>query len=140
MGKIVLLDLVEGNFDRGFSVTLRIETEVEHRCIVYTKGNLPQSPEIRDHYELWKSGYLARVDPMRSATRIGGYTSPSPGIKEIETHTRKLESSINKWLNSHQMSIIRDELLSELTDPREEIRFIFKTEDPNLQRLPWHRR
>jgi CHAT domain len=61
-----------------------------------------------------------------------------PGIREIETHTRKLESSINKWLNSYDMSLIRDELLSELTDPREEIRFIFKTEDPNLQRLPWH--
>ncbi|MCC3430749.1 MAG: protein kinase [Microcoleus sp. PH2017_04_SCI_O_A] len=138
MGKIVLLDLVEGNFDRGFTVTLRIETEVEHRCIVDTKGKLPQSPEIREHYELWKSGYLARVDPMRSATRIGGYTSPNPAIKEIATHTRKLESNINKWLNSHHMSPIRDELLSELTDPREEIRFIFKTKDPNLQRLPWH--
>ncbi len=138
MGKIVLLDLVEGNFDRGFTVTLRIETEVERRCIVLTKGKLPQSPEIRDHYELWKSAYLARVDPMRSATRIGGYTSPNPGIKEIETHTRKLESNINKWLNSHHMSPIRDELLSELTDPREEIRFIFKTENQNLQRLPWH--
>ncbi len=36
------------------------------------------------------------------------------------------------------MYLIRDELLSELTDPREEIRFIFKTENPNLQRLPWH--
>ncbi|MCC3446056.1 MULTISPECIES: protein kinase [unclassified Microcoleus] len=138
MGKIVLLDLVEGNFDRGFTVTVRIETEEEHRCIGYTTGKLPQSPDIREYYELWQSRYLSRVSPMRSATRIGGHTNPDAGIRQIEADTRKLQSSINVWLNSYEMSPIKEELLHKLTDKNEEIRFIFKTDDPKLQRLPWH--
>ncbi|MEG3841475.1 protein kinase [Microcoleus sp. herbarium14] len=137
MGKIVILDL-DGNFDRGFTVTLHIKDEIKHRWIGNTKGKLPQNLGISEDYELWKSRYLSRVDPMRSATRIGGHTNPNPGIREIETHTRKLESSINKWLNSYDMSPIKEELLHKLTDRDEEIRFIFKTEDSKLQRLPWH--
>ncbi|WP_293134277.1 CHAT domain-containing protein [Microcoleus sp. bin38.metabat.b11b12b14.051] len=138
MGKIVLLDLVEGNFDRGFTVTLRIETEEEHRCIGYTTGKLPQSPELRECYELWQSRYLSRVSPMRSTTRISGRTNPDAGIRQIEEDTRKLQSSINVWLNSYEMSPIKEELLHKLTDKNEEIRFIFKTDDPKLQRLPLH--
>ncbi len=138
MGKIVLVHLVDGDFDKGLIVTVHIYSEIENRCIGITKGKLPQSPEIGDRYEIWKSGYLARVDSIRSAARIGGHTNPDPSIKHIEADTRNLKSSINRWLNSYDMFPIKEELFRKLNDRGEEIRFIFKTEDPKLQRLPWH--
>ena len=138
MGKIVLLDLVEGNFDRGFTVTLHIKDEIQHRWIGNTQGKLPQNPEILDYYELWQSRYLSRVGPIRSATRIGGHTNPDPDIKQIESYTRTLQSSMDLWLNSSDMFPIKEEILHRLPNKREEIRFIFKTDDPKLQRLPWH--
>ncbi|MBW4511203.1 MAG: hypothetical protein KME64_32510 [Scytonematopsis contorta HA4267-MV1] len=70
MGKIVLLDFVDGDFDNGFTVKLRIETEGDRIWIGDAKGRLSGCQNILSNYKDWQSRYLARVAPMRSGVRI----------------------------------------------------------------------
>lgn len=141
MSKIVLLDFVDGDFVNGFTVKLRIEAEGDRHWIGDAKGKLLEHPQLLELYNDWLSPYLARVAPMRSAariTRISGSLLPDASISAIKTASQKLKKSVDEWLSSPQMFPIQKELLHILTNKSEEIRFIFQTEVPELQLLPWH--
>jgi CHAT domain len=138
MGKIVLLDFVDSDFDNGFTVKLRIETEGDRIWIGDAKGRLPGCRNILVNYSDWQSRYLARVAPMRSGVRIAGSVVPDASPQAIQAASQKLKRSLNDWLSSPSMFSIEREILHKLTDKSEEIRFIFQTEAPQLQQLPWH--
>lgn len=138
MGKIVILDIVEGSFEKGYIVRLRIETEGDRRWIGNARGNLPPRPEILQQYTDWQSPYRARVAPMRSYSRLNVSKPLNISISEIKKASKQLESSVNEWLESVEMREVKEALLYHLTDKREEIRFIIQTEESKLQQLPWH--
>jgi hypothetical protein len=141
MGKIVLLDFVDGDFDNGFTVKLRIETEGDRIWIGDAKGRLAGCQNILSNYKDWQSRYLARVAPMRSGIRIAGSVVPDASPQAIKAASQKLKESLNNWLSSPSMFPIKEEILHKVTDKSEEIRFVFQIEAPQsqaLQQLPWH--
>ncbi|WP_017715142.1 protein kinase domain-containing protein [Kamptonema formosum] len=138
MGKLVILNVVDGDFEGGFTVTLRIETEGERRWLGHARGKLPPRPEIREHYAKWQQPYVALVDSIRSSARISVGGPCEADIAEVRRASKQLSASVDQWLNSQLMFEITKQLLCHLTDKSEEIRFIFQTENLELQQLPWH--
>ncbi|MBD2606396.1 protein kinase [Scytonema hofmannii FACHB-248] len=139
MGKLVVINLVEGNFETGFSVSLQIWTEGDRQWIAAVKGKLPPATELHKHYTLWQSHYRKHVSG-RYFTRISvtGGTSTSI-ISDIKKASKQLKLSLNDWLKADSsFSPIREKLFQNLKDESEEIRVIFETENLELQRLPWH--
>ncbi|MBD6616712.1 protein kinase [Komarekiella sp. 'clone 1'] len=139
MGKLVVINLIDGNFESGFAVSLQIWTEGDRQWIAAAKGKLPSAPELHEHYTHWQLRYRNHVSG-RYSTRMGvtGGTDASI-IDEIKRASKQLKSSLNDWLKANSnFSPIREKLFQSLKDDSEEIRVIFETENPELQRLPWH--
>ncbi|WP_341735339.1 protein kinase [Microcoleus sp. CAWBG640] len=137
MGKLVVLNIVDGDFENGFPVFLEIANDGDYR-FAEADGKLPSAPQLLKHYEDWQKPYSSIVSSLRSSRISGtGYT-PSSRISEAKTASQKLKSSLNNWLESPEMHSISKSISRNLKDDSEEIRVIIKTKIPELQRLPWH--
>lgn len=120
MGKLVVLNLGEGDFNRGFGgVTLRIGEDGASPS-TEINGKLPSVPELPDSYSNWQKNGLR----------------PSPGNKH-KPSSKLLKTCLNSWLNSEPFCPIRETLLEKLT-PDDEVRVIIQVQDIQLRRLPWH--
>ncbi|MDF5733710.1 MAG: CHAT domain-containing protein [Rhizonema sp. PD38] len=140
MGKLVVINLIEGNFETGFSVSLQIWTEGDRQWIAAAKGKLPPAKELHKHYTHWQSRYRDHNVQSRNSKRLSvtGGTDASI-INEIKQASKQLKLSLNNWLKpDSNFSPIRETLFQSLKDESEEIRVIFETGNPDLQRLPWH--
>ncbi|QDL10865.1 hypothetical protein DP113_25715 [Brasilonema octagenarum UFV-E1] len=135
MSKLVVLNIVDGDFENGFPVFLEIATEGQYG-FAEANGKLPPAPELLKQYKNWQLPYNSLVSNLRSSRiHVAGSTTSIPQIK---TASRNLKSSLNDWLNSPQMQSISRTLYQNLNDKSEEIRVIIKTQNSDLQRLPWH--
>lgn len=134
MAKRVILTLMEGSFEQGFPVILRIkedsapaETEIQ--------GKLPPAPDVLEAFNKWQLVYRqlvmpnSRIKPKQA--QVTNFSCPKLGDE--------LEKRLNNWLNSgiRDWQKIRDGLQRNLVET-EEIRVILQTEDIRLRRLPWH--
>lgn len=133
-GKLVILNLGQGDFNTGFPVTLQIGAEGE-RPSTEKQGYLPPAPEIPETYTHWQSIYYNLDTPWRISVSPTQKTNISP-IEDCRESAQILTDSLNSWLNSEEFRPIKDVLLRKL-DPSEEIRLILQTEDNLLHRLPW---
>ncbi|MBD1939053.1 CHASE2 domain-containing protein [Microcoleus sp. FACHB-68] len=135
MTKLAILEIGDGDFDRGFLVRLRIEDNGTSPTVM--AGKLPPAPLLPQQYENWKSSYRE--------SELGSYRKLEP-IKGQTTHISISESaselylSLNEWLNSSywQFQPIRDKLVETFSQKKEETRFIIQTDEFQLWRLPWH--
>ncbi|HEY9297778.1 MAG TPA: sensor protein Chase2, partial [Phormidium sp.] len=135
MSKLAILEIGDGDFDRGFLVRLRIEDNGTSPTVM--AGKLPPAPLLPQQYENWKSSYRE--------SELGSYRKLEP-IKGQTTHISISESaselylSLNEWLNSSywQFQPIRDKLVETFSQKKEETRFIIQTDEFQLWRLPWH--
>jgi len=138
-GKVVVLRLGEGDFKKGFPVTLEIRAEGTSPSMEIG-GKLSSAPEIPNKYKQWQSAYRKNV---RSGLRIDvpetqiTNVSKSDFIKECHELADDLKKNLNLWLNCEQFRPIKERLLENLITS-EEIRVIWQTEDMQLRRLPWH--
>lgn len=139
--KLVVLKL-EGNFEGGFSGTLRIGLEgdraasvQENRPLVEIPGRLPSNPDIPKHYERWQSAYRSLSGRMR----LGGPARQPKNISlsQVDRTARISIAKINEWLRSEPFRPILEKLFEQLS-PSETVRFIVQTSDRHLRQLPWH--
>ncbi|MBW4492423.1 MAG: pentapeptide repeat-containing protein [Oscillatoria princeps RMCB-10] len=133
-GKLVILNLGQGDFNTGFPVTLQIGTEGEPPS-TQKPGYLPPAPKIPETYTGWQSIYHNLDTPWRISVSPTQKTNISP-IEDCRESAQILTDSLNSWLNSEEFRPIKDVLLRKL-DPSEEIRLILQTENNLAHRLPW---
>ncbi|MGK7904231.1 MAG: pentapeptide repeat-containing protein [Hormoscilla sp.] len=133
-GKLVILKLGPGDFDRGFPVTLQIGAEGSPPS-TEKQGNLPPAPELANCYSQWQDKYRKLNMQPRIKAKKTQKTNISP-IGECQELAKALHSSLNDWLNSAEFRPVKDTLLQKL-DPREEIRVIIQASDMGQRRLPW---
>ncbi|NER23944.1 MAG: CHASE2 domain-containing protein [Symploca sp. SIO1C2] len=136
MGKSVNLKIVNGDFDQGFQVILRIGEDGSSTA-TEINGWLPPAPQLPWLCSNWYSSYHS-----------GGETEASRALTAPETQVtnfsildsaQDLENAINNWLNASdlQFRFFRDKLLKYLQS-NEPIRFIIQTDNIELWQLPWH--
>ncbi|PSB54112.1 hypothetical protein C7B67_00115 [filamentous cyanobacterium Phorm 6] len=131
MGKLVVLSLGEGDFQRGFPVTLQVWEEGSFHTSFL--GKLPASA-IDSLYDRWQSDYRQKVS---------GRMKPNPAQvsnrsdTDLIANSKLLKDELNNWLNSETFRPIKEKFL-EKVNTRETVRVIVQTENPQLRRLPWY--
>ena len=138
MAKLVVLNLVKGDFERtGFPVILQIMEEGKSPDFE-DSGHLPPNPEIPQNYHDWQSSYLNFLgiqSQPRLGKKLGQITQFS--ILDVREKAQTLSENLNKWLKSNQFSHLREELALRL--PKDEVaRIAIKTSQLELWKLPWN--
>lgn len=142
MGKLVVLRLDGDALEQGFRVTLAIceegSSNATHSVIEVT-GYLPAAPELATHVNRhWLETYRRLGVPYRlEAIGITYGGSINQRISECLESADELRSRLTAWLNSESFRPI-DRRLREVLYRDETIRFVIRTEDKHLQKLPWH--
>lgn len=132
---IVSLKIGEGDFNKGFFVTLQMSKE-GLPAELEISSQLPPAPHIPLQYDRWQKAYLS----LGLATRLESNKAFISNYSRSENCDRaadKLLISINKWLDSDCFRPLKERFLSRL-NPIDEIRILIQTENIQLQCLPWH--
>lgn len=147
MGKLVVLRLDGDLFQQGFWVTLIIKSDgresvqnssTSHLEIERT-GYLPPNPILATHLQThWLQKYRRIGAPYRIKPQEIIYEgSVNERFKECQESATELRSHFADWLNSDAFRDI-DKGLREELNRDEIIRLLIRTEDEQLQKLPWH--
>ncbi len=161
MGKLVVLKFGEGSFESGFPVTLQIGEEQDqaaqsavnlgavnpgsvnpasqsfaYRPVAEVNGRLPSAAELLQYYRHWQATYRRLGHQMRLEAPKAQITNISV-IDDCQSAALALSDRFNRWLRSETFRPIREKWLEQLS-PLDSIRLILQTDDPLIQRLPWH--
>jgi hypothetical protein len=137
MDKLVVLEL-EGDLPTlGFRATLEIHSEVSLHPIKI-KGYLPANPDLATHLQHhWEENYGSLVSPMRiKPQKIIYKGSLNKQIAECKESAQELRERLRAWLESEAFRKI-DQRLREELNRDDAIRFLIRTEDKQLHKLPW---
>jgi len=136
MNRFIILTL-DGDLDSGIRVTLTWGTQ-DKSAQGKIMSRLAPNPEIYQLYTDWQKGYrnLEYFYRKPRLTPIGVYIS---SVKSCEQLVDELKNNINQWLNSKSDGFdkISNKLTTELSHHRD-TRVLIQTDNPQLQRLPWH--
>jgi len=135
MPKLVVLKL-DDNLIKGVRVSLEIGAEKE-RPAVEIQAFLPPKPEITEHYDRWQSIYRSLGDFRIKPIEISISGSRAEQLAKCRLLREQLSQQINSWLNSEPFRELKETLLEQLM-PSDTIRFLIKTDDIDLRRLPWY--
>ena len=143
MTPIVVLHLGIGCCQDGLpDVTAQLWIEDSQIPVKYG-GSLPVAEQLPELYQQWKALYEALNNPfgyrVSSADSFEFDSEPVTNVSSAEFRRlcTVLKDEIDRWLNSPGFRNIDQQLRTKLT-PRESIQLIIETEDPLLQKLPWH--
>jgi branched-chain amino acid transport system substrate-binding protein len=131
--KLVILEINDGTFSRGFDVTARII--VDRRSEQIFKATLPAAPDLPHLYDQWQASYRA----LGKSTLISVSTTQVTNLSIIGdcTHlSAQLKQRFNQWLNSDSFRTLERSLLLTI-GPSTTVRFMVQTLDRYLRRLPW---
>ncbi|MBD3886231.1 CHASE2 domain-containing protein [Phormidium tenue FACHB-886] len=137
MGKRVVLSFGQGNLRSGFpSVTARFGEQADPYPR-QAQGQLPAAPDIFDLYRRWQLLYLALHQRLHLRIELSNTGITNVSAAEFNQLCQQLAERIDTWLNEPSFLPIDQKLRSALHES-DEIQFILETDDPFLQRLPWH--
>ncbi|WP_082209826.1 CHASE2 domain-containing protein [Fischerella sp. PCC 9605] len=136
MTKLVVLKL-DGDLEhQGFWVTLEIGSDFARPEIEIT-GNLPPYPDLVTCLNQWQLNYRSLGIPSRIKPQEIIYDgSITKRISECHQTAKILRDRLQKWLASADFRQINNTLREELTRD-ETIRVLIRTDNHQLQSLPW---
>lgn len=135
MDKLVVLEL-EGDFETaGFRATLEIHVGPR---ILKVKGYLPPAPEVATQIHChWQQTYRSLGSSLRiKGEKIIHKGSLNRRISECQESAQVLRDRFCQWLNAASFQSIDRRLREELSRD-DTIRFLIRTTDRSLQKLPW---
>jgi CHASE2 domain-containing sensor protein len=137
-GKLVVLRLDGDSFGQRFRVTLSIGDQGELPSIEMT-GFLPPAPDLATYLQHhWQEKYRSIGAPYRIKPKEMVYDgSVGKRLKDCEESANELRSRLTAWLDSESFRPI-DKRLREELHRDEAIRVLIRTENQQLQKLPWH--
>jgi branched-chain amino acid transport system substrate-binding protein len=142
MRKQVIFRIDQGDFEQGFPVTLTIKENGEV-CAPEVRGRLTPAPEIIDLYNIWQKAYYSWGQTYRWWRRridvpeqINTNYSSVDREDKANTYARQFEAALNEWLDRSDLGELREELLHTV-NRNDSVSFILKTDNKELQRLPW---
>ncbi len=136
MAKLAVLKIIDGDFENGFRVTLRISEEGAFSGSEI-EGYLPPAPMMPEQYENWQNSYRLLSDSSFRALQARKAQKTNHSILDTAL---ELQNCINEWLNSgnREFQPIRDRLLETFSNNADRIRLMIQAKDDYLWRLPWH--
>ncbi|OLT61582.1 pentapeptide repeat-containing protein [Moorena bouillonii] len=136
MGKLVVINLGEGNLEAGCLATIKIGDE---RAIplIERLGKLPPAPELEKLHKRWNLIYQNLGFSVRALNKKPDINTSIISIDQFRQLSNNLEKSLNSWLNYEDFRVIKEGFLKNL-NRSEEIRVLIQVEDIQLRRIPWH--
>ena len=117
MGKLVVFDIGEGNFERGFPVTLRIGEDGKSHAVEF-RGRFPAAVEIPKLYSEWQATYTCwggirrwRIMRIDIPPQVMNFSS----LDECENAAEVLRDALNNWLNQPDVWKLREHIIAVLT-------------------------
>ena len=139
MKKLVVLKL-DGDFNRGFSVSLEIGDDGKRGDVELSdnKLKLPPIPHLPDIYQDWCRSYFSldgyRIKIKKEQISNVKFTSLKEDCRKKAAY---IKLNFTNWLKADSFRRIKEECLIHLS-PTDEIRFIIRTTEFQLRKLPWH--
>ena len=148
----VVIDFLEGNFKKGFKVSLEILKEGTRTQQTNDLPRLPPAPELPALYRIWQSRYIAMGAQRELRRQLSNPLSIQP-VANQPTHKRSavqdcraaanaLEDVLSDWFKSDSFQRLRDKILAvRLIQEEDAVPVIFNFRVPEadqLRRLPWH--
>jgi len=136
MGKLVLFELGDGNFDCGFPVTMQIGDEGKPPALEI-RGKLPPNHAIWQQYQRWRETYVSLESYYRLSVKADG--QPSSGSFQSDCHqaTQQLQSMLEVWLSADSLRTVRERFIARVQQS-DDVRILIQTDDTKLQHIPWH--
>ncbi|MBM0740877.1 CHASE2 domain-containing protein [Phormidium sp. CLA17] len=135
MAKLVVLKIIDGSFEQGFTVMQEIG-EDNQRPSSITVGKLPPLPEMPLYYSRWKESYWRLESRYRITVKKGQRPNVSV-LDDCDNASKMLRARLNTWLLAEDYRSIREQWLK-LLSPEDEIRILIQTEDSQMRALPWN--
>ncbi|MEM1241638.1 MAG: CHASE2 domain-containing protein [Cyanobacteria bacterium P01_H01_bin.26] len=143
MNPLVVLNLGKGNAQEGLPiVTAQLWLEDSQVPVKYV-GSLPTARALPKLYHRWQALYealhqsLIRRHSTGDPIEFESGTVTNVSRADFQHLCVQLQVQMNQWLNSSGFRNIDQQLRTKL-DVDESIRVIIETDDPLLQKLPWH--
>ncbi|MEM9804464.1 MAG: CHASE2 domain-containing protein [Cyanobacteria bacterium P01_D01_bin.56] len=143
MNSLVVLNLGKGNCHEGLPIITAQLWLKDSKIPIKFTGSLPEAADLPKLYRRWRALYealhqsmgwrLSAVNPIEFETELVTNVS-RPEFYQL---CDQLQLRINQWFNASGFRTIDQQLRTKL-DPNDSIRIIIETEDPLLQKLPWH--
>ncbi|AFY55337.1 WD40 repeat-containing protein [Rivularia sp. PCC 7116] len=139
MKKLVVLKL-DGDFNQGFSVSLEIGEDGKRADVELNDSQLrlPAIPKLPNIYQEWCRSYRG-LDGYRIKVKKGHLSNVKvSSLKEdCQTKADNIKLIFTNWLKADSFYRIKEKCLIHLS-PEDEIRFIIRTTEFQLRKLPWH--
>ena len=132
---VVTLKIREGDFTKGFLVTLLIGREGLPPELEIN-APLPPAPDLPQLYNLWQASYLG-LDLSYRLEAKKAFVSNYSHVESCERTSCQLLNSFNSWLDTDCFRPLKEKFLAKL-NPSNEIRILIQTENIQLKCLPWH--
>lgn len=136
---LVVLSFGVGSLQSGFSAITVHLWEPDHPYPIKLVGHLPAAPQLASLYQAWQLVYRALCDRLDLAPRLEIDAAGVTNVSEVEFAEicQQMVEQINLWLNGASFRPIDQQLRLRLS-ANDAIRLLIETDDPLLQRLPWH--
>lgn len=140
VGGLAVLEIGDGDFERGFGATLRIGNTGKPHTIEYQE-RFPPAPEIPQLYQKWQSAYdfwgKNHRYGRRTRLEFPPQTTNVSYWDELQAAARNLQQGLNEWFDRPSMRNLR-ECIVEKIPPDTQARLIIQTQDTLLRSLPWN--
>ena len=143
MRKIVVLKIVTGDFETGFTVILQIAKEEGRMPDTETPPvKLPPFTQLPKLYNYWQSTYCSlglnfvAIESEEQSEEEINNLSPSEKLKRCHQAATNLKNTFNTWLDSTEFRPIKEKFME--LQKTDEIRVLLQTDDIKLRQMPWH--
>ena len=144
MSQRVILNLGQGDWQRGFPDVAVQLWEADRTAPIQFSGSLPAQVTLGQQYERWRSLYLLLYDPQHP-WRLGSgdfnieieeddLTNVS--VSDFEQLGKDLQRQLNLWLDTSTFRPIDRKLRTHLS-PTDEIQVMVAAKDHEVLRFPW---
>ena len=139
MRKLVVLKF-NGDFDRGFQVSLEIGLELGQngrRPAADIQGSLPANPAMPQAYERWRIQYRRLFGGIQTNPNTGQVCTFAELTENCNQAADELKDRFSTWLQAAPFQPIQNKYFEHF-NPTDEIRILVRTDCQTLQKLPWH--
>ncbi|NER39372.1 MAG: CHAT domain-containing protein [Oscillatoria sp. SIO1A7] len=153
MGRVAVLKIVGGDFDRGFQVLLQICQDGAGLPVTEIRGQLPPQTNLEGLYISWLAHFRdlnqlkyyrelrPHIDAWEVDTIVKTHSALSEEVEACREITENLEKEFHHWLQQSDNEgwlKIREKLIEELAKNPDSLRITIQAENRCLWKMPWH--
>ncbi len=141
MGITLVLKLVSGDLNQGFTVLLQVRKDPEGLCLLEQVGNLPPDPELDQLYQQWQTSFRNLIYQGRNwdFDNIPTAISTQSDFEACKHYIWLLEDNMEYWLKyctDQGWQEIQQTIPFYLGKHSQEVRLVIQS-DPQLWKFPW---